>query len=297
MSPESRRRAVNHLMKTNECSERRACRLVGQPRSTQRHCPKAPTKRSKQLRKQVLALSRKFPRYGHRRLTAELKREGWRVNRKAIRRICREEGIKIVVKARKQRKRGGSRPARIVAESKNHVWSYDFLFDQLEDGRQVKILPVVDNYTRECLAIIAGFSITSWDVIQCLQRLVSLHGAPSFMRSDNGPEFIANAVKAWLAETRIGTDYIEPGSPWENAFSESFNSRLRDELLDRELFTSLLEARTLLEEHRVFYNDHRVHSSLDYQTPTEFAASRDEKKRRKASEKEKTKTGVISTAA
>jgi transposase InsO family protein len=271
VSPRNRRRAVDHL-RTKHYSQRRACRLVDQPRSTQRYCPKAPTQKARRLRKRILQLARKFPRYGHRRLTAELRRGGASVNRKFVRRVCREEGIKIVVKSRKRRRNGGSGEQRQVAERKNQVWSYDFVFDQLDDGRQIKILPVVDNFTRECLAIIVAFSITSTDVIAVLEKLVAEHGAPSFLRSDNGPEFIANAVKAWLAASGIGTDYIEPGSPWENAYSESFNSRFRDELLDRELFSSLLEARVLIEEHRTHYNHGRVHSSLGYLTLVEFAA-------------------------
>ena len=287
VSPRGRRRAVEYL-RTQEYSERRACRLVDQPRSTQRYRAKQPNDQSKRIRKRILHLARKFPRYGHRRLTAELRREGWIINRKRVRRICREEGLKITVRARKRRRGGRAGQQRAVAKGKNHVWSYDFLFDTLEDGRQLKILPVVDNGTRECLAILVAFNITAKDVIALLDRLVREHGAPAFMRSDNGPEFIARAVKEWLANSGIATDYIEPGSPWENSYSESFNSRFRDELLNMEIFTTLLEARVLIEGHRQHYNQHRVHSSLEYRTPAEFAAHL-RSKERKASAAEKAK--------
>jgi putative transposase len=296
VSPRGRRRAVEHL-RTNKYSERRACRLMGQPRSTQRYCAKEPTDKAKRLRRRILSLARKFPRYGHRRLTAELRREGWIVNRKCIRRVCREEGLKIVIKGRKRRRGGRPGEQRAVAEHKNHVWSYDFLYDRLEDGRQIKILPVVDNYTRECLAILVAFNITANDVVDLLQRLVSAHGAPGFMRSDNGPEFIARAVKGWLEKSGIATDYIEPGSPWENSYSESFNSRFRDELLNCEIFTTLLESRVVIEEHRQHYNDHRVHSSLGYRTPTEFAAQINKDRERKAAAKEKAESEAAARAA
>ena len=219
------------------------------------------------------------------------------VNRKCVRRICREEGLKIVVKARRRRRGGRAGQRRAVAKGKNHVWSYDFLFDRLDDGRQIKILPVVDNCTRECLAILVAFNITAKDVVVLLEQLVREHGAPSFIRSDNGPEFIAQAVKDWLATSGIATDYIEPGSPWENSFSESFNSRFRDELLNAEIFTTLLEARVLIEEHRQHYNHDRVHSSLGYRTPTEFAALLNKNREPKAPAKEKAKPTVTARAA
>jgi len=295
VSPRGRRRAVEYLL-TQQYSERRACRLVGQPRSTQRYRAQPPSDQSKRIRKRIVHLARKFPRYGHRRLTAELRREGWIINRKRVRRICLEEGLKITVRARRRRRGGRPGQQRAVANGKNHVWSYDFLFDRLEDGRQLKILPVVDNGTRECLAILVAFNITAKDVITLLDRIVSEHGAPLFLRSDNGPEFIAQAVKEWLAKSGIATDYIEPGSPWENSFSESFNSRFRDELLNMEIFTTLLEARVLIEEHRQHYNHHRVHSSLEYRTPTEFAEHLKRSGEPKASAGEKAKPKAAGSA-
>jgi putative transposase len=290
VSPRSRRRAVEHLQGTRQYSERHACRLIGQARSTQRYSASVESKRSIRIRKRILHLARKFPRYGHRRLTAQLRREGWIVNRKCVRRICREEGLKIVFKPRKRRRGGPAGQRRAVAERKNHVWSYDFLFDRLDDGRQIKILPVVDNFTRECLAILVAFNIAARDIIALLERLIGEHGAPEFIRSDNGPEFIAHQVKHWLAQAAIVTDYIEPGSPWENCYSESFNSRFRDEMLNGEIFTTLLEAKVLIEEHRRQYNEDRVHSSLGYSTPIEFAAAIKKDEERKASSKRKAKT-------
>jgi putative transposase len=218
-----------------------------------------------------------------------MRREGWIVNRKCVRRICREEA---------QDPDQGTPtapwwPRRRAARSGQAEESRLELrlpFDRLEDGRQIKILPVVDNYTRECLAILVAFNITAKDVVALLERLVAEHGAPSFMRSDNGPEFIARAVKGWLENSGIVTDYIEPGSPWENSYSESFNSRFRDELLNAEILTTLLEARVLIEEHRQHYNRDRVHSSLGYRTPIEFAAQLNEEGVRKASAKGKSKT-------
>jgi transposase InsO family protein len=221
----------------------------------------------------VIELARQHPRYGYRRLTNELRRGSWKVNRKCVRRICREEGLKIVRRAKKRRRLGQSKNGvmKLRAERKNHVWSYDFVFDQLETGRALKILPIVDNFTRECLHIETAHNITGERIVEILKNLIARYGAPAFIRSDNGPEFLARAVRDWLAAQNIETAFIEPGSPWENAYSESFNSRFRDELLDREIFTSLLEARTLIEQHRRDYNERRPHSSLGYKTPKEFA--------------------------
>jgi putative transposase len=221
----------------------------------------------------VIELARRHPRYGYRRLTNELRRGSWKVNPKYVRRICREEGLKIVRQAKKRRRLGQSKNGvmKLRAERRNHVWSYDFVFDQLENGRALKILPIVDNFTRECLHIETAHNITGERIIEILKPLIARYGAPTFIRSDNGPEFIARAVRDWLTTQNIDTAFIEPGSPWENAYSESFNSRFRDELLDREIFTSLLEARTLIEQHRRDYNERRPHSSLGYKTPRMFA--------------------------
>ena len=228
----------------------------------------------------MIALSRENPRYGYRRVWALLKREGWHVNKKRVYRLWREEGLRVPAKQRKRKRclvvgTSENASSRRQAEYKDHVWSYDFVMDRTDDGRQLKMLPVVDEYTRECLTIEIDRSITAEDVARTLAALFERRGEPSFIRSDNGPEFIAEAVKQWLTISGVKTLYIEPGSPWENAYSETFNSRFGDELLKREVFTSLLEAKVLVEEYRKHYNRWRPHSALGYLTPAEFAASCD----------------------
>jgi len=223
----------------------------------------------------MLALSEDNPRYGYRRIWALLKREGRPVNKKRVHRLWREEGLRIPDKQRKRRRLlgdGENGCTRRRAEHKDHVWSYDFVMDRTEDGRRLKMMPVVDEYTRECLNLEVERSITAEGVVAALARLFGNRGEPSFIRSDNGPEFIAGAVKRWLEISGVKTLYIEPGSPWENAYSETFISRLGDELLKREVFGSLPEAKVLVEEYRNHYNGERPHSALGYRTPAEFAA-------------------------
>ena len=255
-------------------SERRACKALDQPRSTQRY-KVTDQETEKALIRKMLELARQHPRYGYRRITALLRQEGWPVNRKRVQRLWREQGLKVPQKQSKRRRLGshdqGSQRKR--AEQINQVWSYDFVMDQTEDGRRLKMLPIVDEYTRECLEIEVSRSLTAEDVVAVLGRLFVERGEPEYIRSDNGPEFIAEVVKQWLQKSAVKTLYIEPGSPWENAYSESFNSRFRDELLDRELFTSVLEAKVLVREYKQEYNQQRPHSSLNYQTPTAFAAT------------------------
>jgi putative transposase len=225
----------------------------------------------------MMVLSQENPRYGYRRVWAMLKREGWTVNKKRVHRLWREEGLKVPHNQRRRRRllEGTSENGcvRRKAQSKDHVWSYDFVMDRTEDGRRLKMMPVVDEHTRECLSIEVERSITAEDVIGTLARLFRQRGAPAFIRSDNGPEFVAAALKRWLEASGVGTLYIEPGSPWENAYTESFIGRLGDELLKREAFTSLVEAKVLVEEYREHHNERRPHSALGYRTPSEFAAS------------------------
>jgi putative transposase len=225
-----------------------------------------------------VALSRENPRYGYRRAWALLRREGWKVNKKRVHRLWREEGLKVPGGTQRKRRRfveGGSENGctRRRAEHKDHVWSYDFVMERTEDGRTLKMMPVVDEYSRECLSIELERSITSEEVVKTLAALFARRGEPAFIRSDNGPEFIAKALKGWLEVSGVRTLYVEPGSPWENAYSETFNSRFGDELLKREVFASLLEAKVLVEEYRNHYNQHRPHSSLGYRRPAEVAAS------------------------
>jgi putative transposase len=224
----------------------------------------------------MVALSRENPRYGYRRVWALLRREGFEVNKKRVHRLWREEGLKVPDKQHKRRRfldnsENGCKRER--AEHRDHVWSYDFVIDRTEDGRRLKMMPIVDEYSRECLTIEVERSITAEDVVRTLAALFEQRGEPAFIRSDNGPEFIAKVLKGWLEVSRVRTLYIEPGSPWENAYSETFISRFSDELLKREVFPNLLEAKVLAEEYRSHYNHERPHSALGYQTPAEFAAS------------------------
>ena len=260
--------------KRHASSERHACQLVRQPRSTQRYVGRERTG-ERGLRGRLRELARENPRYGYRRITALLRELGMRVNRKRVQRLWRAEGLKVAQKQRKRRHRGSSANscAERRAEYPNHVWSYDFVFDQTEDGRRLKWLPVVDEFTRECLTLEVERRMTGKDVVRVLEGLMGERGEPGFIRSDNGPEFIARVVQQWLAKSGAKTLYIAPGSPWENAYSETFNSRFRDELLNRELFTGLAEAKMLGRRFREEYNHHRPHSALGYQTPAAFAAA------------------------
>jgi putative transposase len=251
--------------------------VIGQPRSSQRYAGRK-AHRDRRLAERMVELSRENPRYGYRRVWALLRREGWPVNKKRVHRLWRQEGLKVPEKQRKRRRLlllGESQNGctRRRAEHKDHVWSYDFVMDLTEDGRRLKMMPVVDEYTRACLSIVVERSITAEDVVDTLASLFRSRGEPAFIRSDNGPEFIAKAVKQWLDLSGVKTLYIEPGSPWENAYSETFISRFSDEVLKREVFTNLLEAKVLIEDYRSYYNHHRPHSALGYQTPAEFVAA------------------------
>ena len=248
-----------------EVAQRRACRVLGQPRSTQRYTPREPD-RDRALVQRMLALVRRHPRYGYRRITALLRQDGWLVNRKRIHRLWRQEGLKVPQKQRKKRRLGhrATGVLRRRAAHPNHVWCCDFRTDPTTDGRPLKLLPIEDEYTRECLALDVARSITAHHVIRTLAPLFAERGAPQFIRSDNGPEFIARAIRDWLPRSGVRTLYIAPGAPWGNAYSESFNSRLRDDLLNRELFTSVLEAKLITEDYRQEHNHRRPHSALGY---------------------------------
>ena len=263
-----------HVQKTFELSERRTCQAIGQPRSTQRYVGQR-TGIDRALSCRMSELSRENPRYGYRRVWVLLRRGGWEVNKKRVQRLWREQGLKVPHKQHKRRRLAGSGEngaTKRRAEYPGHVWSYDFAMDSTEDGRRLKVMPVVDEYTRECLSLEGQRSIKAEGVINTLRRLFIERGEPDYIRSDNGPEFIAEALKEWLAVSGVKTLYIEPGAPWENAYSETFISRLRDELLERELFANLKEAQVLLEDYRDHYNHHRPHGALGYLTPVEFAA-------------------------
>jgi transposase InsO family protein len=265
-------------------SQRRVCKALGVARSLVRYQARLPGK-DKELVGRMHELARKHPRYGYRRIAALLRAEGWRVNNKRVRRLWRQQGLKIPKEVKKKRRLGHTANSctRRRATRPNEVWSYDFIFDQTADGRPLKILPIVDEFTRECLVMLVGRSLAARDVIKALAKAAAQRGMPEHLRSDNGPEFIADAVKCWLAKEGTKTLYIEPGSPWENAYSESFNSRLRDELLNGELFSSEKEAAVLLEQHRRVYNFERPHSSLGYVAPAVFARQRAQADQAKAS--------------
>jgi len=249
-------------------SERRACRVLGQPRSTQRRRPQTPDDEVA-LTADIIALAKQYGRYGYRRITALLRTSGWVVNKKRVERIWRREGLKVPAK---QPKRGrlwltdGS-CIRLRPERPNHVWAYDFVEDRTHDGRKYRMLNVVDEFTREALAIRIDRRLRSTDVIDTLADLFILRGIPGHIRSDNGSEFIAAAVKDWIAAVGAKTAYIEKGSPWENGYIESFNGKLRDELLNGEIFYSLREAQVVIEQWRRHYNAIRPHSSLGYRPP------------------------------
>ena len=273
VGPERRREAVGHLCRVFEVGERRACRVIGQPRNTQRYERKQPMK-DRALTADIHRLARSEPRAGYRGVTRLLRREGWQVNEKRVHRIWKQEGLKVPAHPARKRARGSAENSmqRNAATRINQVWTYDFVHDQTDDGGRLKWLPIVDEYSRELLSIEVARSITAEDVVRDLERLVRERGAPEFIRSDNGPEFVARAVRDWIEAKGFKTCFIEPGSPWQNAYIESFNSRFRDEFLNLEVFGSLLEAKMLGEEHRYKYNHQRPHSSLGDLTPAEFAS-------------------------
>lgn len=273
VGPARKREAVGHLQRSLEMSERRACKVVGQPRSTQRYEVESDGEEQR-LRHELREISRQRPRAGYRMAARCLRRGGWRINHKRVQRLWREEGLRVGRKQRKGARLGGAAQGsqRQRAERPNEVWSYDFVQDRTRDGRRLKLLCVVDEYTRECLVIHVARRIRAGKVIEVMAGLVQERGAPAHLRSDNGPEFVARALRQWLTDQGVKTLYITPGSPWENAYCESFNSRLRDEFLNREEFATELEAKVLSAEWRRDYNEARPHSALGDQTPSEFAA-------------------------
>ena len=258
-----------HVCQKLKVSERRACNVLGQARTTQRRRP-ALSSDEKRLTEEIIALASRYGRYGYRRITALLNNEhGWGVNHKRVQRIWRKEGLKV---PKKQPKRGrlwlnNGSCIRLRPEHKDHVWSYDFMVDRTANGRAFRILNIIDEFTRECLSIKVNRKISSQDVIDELFNLFIFRSIPAHIRSDNGTEFTARAVRKWLNKLGIKTLFIEPGSPWENGYVESFNGKLRDELLNWEIFYTLTEAKVLIEQWRKEYNQVRPHSALKYQPP------------------------------
>ncbi|MEJ0095703.1 MAG: IS3 family transposase [Methylocella sp.] len=268
LSSARRRACVEHVIAEHGVSERFACRVLGQHRSTQRKVPTKPDDEAA-LIADITALAIQYGRYGYRRITAMLWERGWKVNVKRVERIWRREGLKVPAR---QPKRGrlwlndGS-CVRLRPQCPNHVWSYDFVEDRTHDGRKYRMLNIIDEFTRECIAIRINRQLKAADVIDVLSDLFILRGVPVHIRSDNGPEFIAKALRDWIAAVGAKTAYIMPGSPWENGYCESFNSKLRDELLNGEIFYTLKEAKVVIERWRRHYNTVRPHSSLGYKPP------------------------------
>jgi len=259
---------IRHVTRSLSVSERRACKVLDQARTTQRRTLSPPSD-EKQLTDDIIAMAAKYGRYGYRRITAMLQNDGWQVNHKRVERIWRKEGLKV---PKKQPKKGrlwlndGS-CIRLRPKYKDHVWSYDFMTDRTANGRAFKILNIIDEYTRECLTILVARKIRNQEVIDILFNLFIFRGIPEHIRSDNGPEFTAKSIRRWLSRLGVKALFIEPGSPWENGYIESFNGKLRDELLNREIFTTLEEAKVLIEQWRREYNQVRPHSSLGYKPP------------------------------
>ncbi len=251
-----------------DVSQRRACKVLIQPRATQRYLPQVRDD-EEPLTQRIIELACVYGRYGTPRITAMLRHDDWQVNHKRVERIWRQEGLKV---PRKQPKRGrlwmndGS-CVRLRPQHKDHVWAYDFVTARTHDGRPFRMLTLVDEYTRECLAIDVARRLKSDDVLERLAWLFATRDVPKHVRSDNGPEFTANVVRDWLKRIGVRTLFIEPGSPWENGYVESFNGKLRDELLNGEIFYTLREAKVLIERWRKHYNTTRPHSSLGYRPP------------------------------
>jgi transposase InsO family protein len=259
---------VRTVLGPERVSQRRACRVLGQPRSTQRRTPAVPDDEPRLVARMV-ELATRYGRFGYRRITGLLRAEGWHVNAKRVERLWRREGLKVPAK---QPKRGrlwdnAGSCIRLRPEHKDHVWAYDLVQDRTSDGRAFRMLTIIDEYTRECLAIDVGRKVVSDDVLDRLADLFARRGVPEHIRSDNGPEFTAKKVREWLGRLGVGALFIEPGSPWENGYCESFNGKLRDEVLDRESFDTVPEASVVIEWWRRDYNTVRPHSSLGYRPP------------------------------
>ena len=259
---------VRDALGAERVSERRACRVLGQPRATQRRKPYVPDDEPR-LVKRMIELAEDYGRYGYRRIGGFLEAEGFRVNHKRVERLWRREGLKVPQKQPKRKRlwlNDGS-CLRLRPAYPNHVWSYDFMKDRTSDGRGLRYLTIIDEFTKECLAIDVGRNLTHDHVLDRLSQLFVERAVPAYLRSDNGSEFTAKAVRDWLGRIGVKTLYIEPGSPWENGYGESFNGKFRDEFLNRELLDTVLEAKVLTQRWRKHYNTVRPHSALGYRPP------------------------------
>jgi len=259
---------VKQVQRVLEVSERRACRVIGQPRSTQRHSVRLADD-EEILTERIITLASQYGRYGYRRVTALLRNEGWLVNHKRAARIWWGEGLKVPARQPKRSRlwlNDGS-IVRLRPGFPKHVWSYDFMHDRIHDGKAFRILNIIDEYTRECLAVCVKRQLNNQDVLDVLTDLFCVRGVPVHLRSDNRAEFTAKGVREWLRRLAVNPLFTEPGSPWANGYIESFNGKMRDELLDREIFYSIKDAQVLIEMWRNHYNTARPHSSLGYRPP------------------------------
>lgn len=262
-----KQQAASYLQGCYSVSERRACQVLSIHRNTKRAYGHKTW--SGALDQEIISLSGKEPRWGYRKVYDRLKLDGWRAGRERVRLVRAREGLQVRRKQHKKRYPGSEGPL-LKAEYPNHVWTYDFVMDATLDGRRLKFLTVADEFTRHGLRIACGRSVTSRDVQRILERLFAEHGRPEYIRSDNGPEFIASALRGWLREHHVSTRFIEPGSPWQNGYGESFNAIFRDDCLNRWAFYSVREAQVVADHWLEKYNDYRPHGSLKGITPNLF---------------------------
>ena len=268
MTPADKRDAAA-ILTAHGMSQRRASELLGAHRSVLRYDAKPRPVSTCALTARLRVLASEHPTFGYRRVHAVLRREGMHVNRKRVHRLWRHERLQLTARPKARKVRTGQ-GVPCAAQAPNHVWTYDFVFDETLDGQRLKCLTLVDEFTREVLAVEVGVSVTSREVQAVLERVMTVRGVPAFLRSDNGPEFIAYDLRVWLGLSGTQTRYIEPGKPWQNGFAESFHSRLRAECLNREVFTSVLHAQVVMQRFQRYYNEERPHSALKYATPAEF---------------------------
>jgi putative transposase len=270
VSPEHKRRAVTAVLEAGICTLRRACRHLGLGRSSYFYRPKGREPEEVLLVKRIREISLAEPTYGYRFVTAELIKEGWRVNRKKVQRIRRAEGLVAAQPKRKVQRRGNSTTiGKTVARQPNDIWTWDFIHDRTEDGRTIKIFSLIDEYSRYCLTLKVENKINAKAVCKALQQACADFGTPGHIRSDNGPEFIADIIREWITDKKVETIYIDPGCPWQNPFVESFHSRFRNDCLNREMFLNLLDAKVAIGDWRDKYNDRRPHSGIAYRSPVE----------------------------
>ena len=270
VSPKQKKRVVKDAAERGLCSLRRACSYLSLSWSTYSYRPKQASKKAQRLAERIVTLSWEHPRYGYRRIRALLVKEGWATSRKFVQAVRRSEGLQVKPPKKRRHCQGVSTGPPTKATGRNHVWSWDFVHDRTDNGGPLKMMTLIDEYTRKCLSIRVARQLTSTDVLSVLSEAIEEEGAPSYIRSDNGSEFIAHQVQQWLSDKKIKAIYIDPGSPWQNGFIESFHNRLRDECLNREVLLSVAEAQVVIEQWRQTYNHEHPHSRLGFKSPQEF---------------------------